>query len=81
MKIEIKSWTSKEEADVVEAFLVWQCQPISVRVDKFPGVLEYTKGRPACCIILYKDEHVIERVLVGFKELLEYWNKQGLWLI
>ena len=71
MKIEIKSWTSAAEADVVEAFLVWQCRPISVRDDKFPGVLE----RPACCIV------IDETVLVGFKGLLKYWEDNELWII
>ena len=80
MKIELKSWGAIDEANAIEAFLNWQCQPPISRNDKFPGVLEYTKGHPAACVIVYKDGNSIEIVLKGFKEVLKFWEDNGLWL-
>jgi len=81
MKVKIKQWNSQAEADAVEKFLTWQCIR-SHREDQCADLLLYTKGRPGCCVIIEFENNTDKEVVIpNFKQLIQYWEEKGLWLI
>lgn len=81
MKVKIKHWNSQPEADAAEAFLTWQCVR-SERENQCPEVLEFTSGRPGCCLVFqFEDPSKPEVVISKFQDLIKYWDEEGLWLI
>jgi hypothetical protein len=62
----------------IEAFLKWQ-QARFTRINSMQ-LLKFTKGKPYP--VLIKEVDGVEEILaIGFYEVIEYWNKQGLCLI
>lgn len=74
--MKIRYYGSFLEAKACQHFLQWQLfreinEPIEDGL-----LLRMSGGHPV--VVIEKDDKVIA---VGFKDLIKYWNEQGLWLI
>lgn len=81
MKIKVYHYRGSDEVQAIETFLNWQCKGHLAEIEhqEDPRALEVRKGVPGVAIIIeYKSAPV--RYLNGFKELLNFFDKEGLWL-
>lgn len=69
----IKYYGNVDELKVVSAFLTWQI--IAHNIEEDFTVRKLTKGKNYP--VVYKNNEI---VAIGMVELLEYWEKEGMYL-
>lgn len=82
MKIIVRHYRGAGEVMAIEALLNWQCKGhlAEIEYEEDPRVLEVRKGVPGVVIII-EDKDKKEIYLNGYKELLNFFDKEGLWLL